>query len=156
MDMAKTAAATPDASSEGGKTTAFFLLQGTYSSYTWIYRTTTDPNDFRRPPDMLGLFKELGVTVHGIWYSFGEYDLVAIVELEKAEDAAALIIGCRTGWSGKAFDNLKMTPLLTQDEAAKACVKATEGLKNSRDASKDGPLEGTMDYTHAAFSKEQK
>src|ERR1700690_654753 len=133
--------------------TAFFLLQGTSSSYTWIYRTTTDPNDFKRPPDMLGLFQELGAKIHGIWYSFGEYDLVAIVELEKAEDMAALIIGCRAGWDGKAFDCLKATPLLSQDEAAKACGKASEGLKNSRDATKAGPLTGTMDYSNPDFSK---
>jgi len=138
-----------------GKPSAFFLLQGTYSSFTWIYRTTTDPNDFRRPPDMLGLFKELGVTIHGIWYSFGEYDLVTIVEVEKAEDMAGVIIGLRAGWDGKAFDNLKVTPLLTQDGAARACVKAAEGLKKSRDATKDGPLEGTMDYTTAAFSNDR-
>jgi len=154
MDSKKQTNVTPDASSvNGGNNTAWFLLQGTYSSYTWIYRVTTDPNDFRRPPDMLGLFQRLGAKIHGIWYSFGEYDLVAIIELEKAEDMAALIIGCRAGWDGKAFDVLKATPLLTQDEAAKACVKASEGLKTSRDATKDGPLEGTMDYTNANFSK---
>ena len=91
---------------------------------------------------MLGLFQILGAKIHGIWYSFGEYDLVAIVELEKAEDMAALVIGCKAGWEGKAFDNLKVTPLLSQDEAAKACLKASEGLKKSRDATKDGHLKG--------------
>jgi uncharacterized protein with GYD domain len=134
-------------------TTAFFLLQGTYSSYTWIYRTTTDPDDFRRPPDMKGLLEEFGAKLHGIWYSFGEYDLVSILELEKAEDMAGIMIGLKAGWEGKAFDKLKATPLLNQDEAAKACGKASEGLKNSRDASKDGPLKGTMDYTNVEFNK---
>jgi uncharacterized protein with GYD domain len=141
------------ANANGKKIGSFFLLQGKYSSYTWIYRVTTDANDFRRPPDMAGLLLQLGAKVHGIWYSFGEYDLVGIFELEKAEDMAALMIGLKAGWEGKAFDDLKATSLLTQDEAAKACVKASEGLKKSRDASKEGPLQGTMDYSNADFSK---
>jgi len=137
-------------------TSAWFLLQGTYSPYTWKYRVTTDTDDFKRPPDMLGLFKEVGAKIHGIWYSFGEYDLVAIVEVEKAEDMAGLIIGMRAGWDGKAFDKVNATQLLTQDEAAAACAKGAAGLKNSRDASKDGPLTGTMDYTNVEFKKEPK
>jgi uncharacterized protein with GYD domain len=102
---------------------------------------------------MLGLFKEFGATIHGIWYSFGDYDLVAVIELEKAEDMAGIMMGLKAGWDGKAFDKLKATPLLSQDEAAKACGKASDGLKNCRDATKDGPLNETMDYTIAAFSK---
>ena len=120
---------------ENKTTSSWFLLQGTYSPYTWKYRVTTDTDDFKRPPDMLGLFKEVGAKIHGIWYSFGEYDLVAIVEVEKAEDMAALIIGMKAGWDGKAFDKVNATPLLTQDEAAAACAKGAAGLKNSRDAS---------------------
>jgi hypothetical protein len=138
-----------------GKTTAFFLVQGAYSSYTWMYHTANDPNDFRNPPDMLGLFKQLGAKVHGIWYSFGEYDLVAIVELENAEDMAGVVIGLKAGWGGKAFDGLKVTPLLSQEAAANACVKASDGLRKNREASEDGSLTGTMDYTTAAFSQDR-
>ena len=141
---------------ENKTTSSWFLLQGTYSPYTWKYRVTTDTDDFKRPPDMLGLFQEVGAKIHGIWYSFGEYDLVAIVEVEKAEDMAALIIGCRAGWDGKAFDNFRATLLLTQDAAAAACAKGAAGLKNSRDATKAGPLTGTMDYTNVEFKKESK
>lgn len=60
-------------------TSSFFLLQGKYSSYTWIYRITTDTDDFRRPPNMMGLLKEFSAKIHGVWYSFGEFDLVAII-----------------------------------------------------------------------------
>ncbi len=105
---------------------------------------------------MEGLFKQIGVTFHGIWYSLGEYDFTGILEVEKAEDMVALIIAMRAGWDGKALDNIKATQLLPQDAAAKACAKASEGLKSSRDATKDGPLTGTMDYTHAEFKKAQK
>src|ERR1700722_6097573 len=102
MNTEKTTAGAPDAASAASeKTSAFFLLQGTYSSWTWMYRTATDPDDFKRPPDMEGLFKQIGVTFHGIWYSLGEYDFTGILEVEKAEDMAALIIGIRAGWDGK-------------------------------------------------------
>lgn len=67
---------------------------------------------------------------------------------------ARIMIGLKAGLEGKAFDKLFATPLLNQDEAAKACGKAADGLKNSRDASKDGPLKATMDYTNVDFSKE--
>ena len=102
---------------------------------------------------MQSLFEQLGVKIHGIWYSFGEYDFVGIIEMENAEDMAAMLIAMKAGWDGKAVDTIKATPLLTQSEAASACAKASEGLKKTRDATKDGPLEGTMDYTKADFSK---
>jgi uncharacterized protein with GYD domain len=157
MDDKKTTINSPDTESvQNGKDTAFFLVQGTYSSYTWIYRTTKDSDDFKRPPDLMGVFLELGVKVHGIWYSFGEYDFTGIIEFEKTDDGAAMAIAMRAGWDGKAFDTIKLTPLLTQDQAAEACLKASKGLKKSRDASKEGPLTGTKDYSDADFKKEQK
>lgn len=101
----------------------------------------------------MGVFQKTGAKVHGIWYSFGEYDTAIIVEFDKAEDAAAVAIALRAGWDGKAFDNVKITPLLTQEEAARACAEAASGLKESRDATKAGPLTGTMDYSNQDFSK---
>ena len=74
-----------------------FLLQATYSSFSWIYRTTKDPDDFKRPPDLLGVFEEVGATIHGFWYAFGEYDLAAIVEVPDTVGIAALLIAMRLG-----------------------------------------------------------
>lgn len=139
---------------ETAEKSQMFLLQATYSSWTWIYRTKKDPDDFKRPPDLLSVFQELGAKFHGIWYSFGEYDLVAIAEVPGNVNVAAVIIAMRSGWDGKAFDKVNVSILLNQDDAALACGRAASGLARSRDASKDGPLQGsTMDYSSQDFSK---
>jgi hypothetical protein len=133
------------------------LLQATYSAFTWIYRTTKDPDDFKRPPDLLGVLQQIGAKIHGIWYSFGEYDTVAIIEVPNITNVAALIIAMRSGWNGKAFDKVIATPLLNQNDAAIACAHAATGLAKSRDATKDGPLVGkTIDYSNQDFSKGSK
>jgi uncharacterized protein with GYD domain len=133
------------------------LLQATYASYTWKYRITTDPDDFKRPPDLLGVLQECGAKVKGIWYSFGDFDFVALMEVADNVSAAALTIALRAGWDGKAFDRIVVTPLLDQNETAVATKLAAEGLHNSRDASKDGPLLGlTEDYGNRNFDNADK
>ena len=133
-----------------------YLLQATYSSYTWIYRVTQDPEDLKRPPDLASVFQAAGVKFLGFWYSFGDYDLTAILEVPNNVDMATLLIGLRAGWEGKAFDAVKATLLLTPDEAASATIAAAKALPSSRDASKEGPLQGYMDYKNADFSQESK
>jgi hypothetical protein len=136
------------------KTMTEFLFQGTYSSYTWVYRMTKDPADFTRPPDLLGVFQEVGAKFLGVWYAFGEYDFAAIMEVPDNVDVAALAIAARAGWDGKAFDKICITPLLNQQDAAAACDRAAKGLAKSRDATKQGPLLGsTMDFRNADFSQ---
>ncbi len=130
----------------------YWLIQATYSPWTWIYRVTKDPRDMTRPPDIIGVLQAAGVKLHGIWYSFGEYDLTAIGEVEKNEDMATLVIGMRAGWDGKAFDKVKVTPLLTTEEISQATAKAATGLAKSRDATKEGPLiQETIDYSNLDF-----
>lgn len=132
---------------------SYYLLQATYSSFTWIYRVTKDPEDFKRPPDLGAVFEEVGAKVHGIWYSFGAYDLVAIIEVPSSINMATLTIAVRAGWDGKAFDAVNVTPLLTQDEVVAATAAAARALPKSRDATKSGPLTGHMDYENANFTK---
>lgn len=115
------------------------LVRGTHSSHTWTYRVTKDPDDFRRPPDLRGVLQEVGAKVRGIWYSFGEYGFVALIETPDATNSAAFGIALRAGWDGKAFDRVVLAPLLNQSDAAAACGIAAKGLAKSRDASKNGP-----------------
>jgi hypothetical protein len=81
-----------------------YLFQVSCSSYIW-------------PPDLASVFQATGVKIHRSWYSFGEYDLVAILEVPSNVDMATVMIGVRAGWEGKAFDAIKATPLLAQDRA---------------------------------------
>jgi hypothetical protein len=91
-----------------------YLFQASYSSYTW-------------PPDLASVFQAAGVKIHGIWYSFGEYDLIAILEVPSNVDMATVMIGVRAGWEGKAFNVIKATPLLIQDESGHSDDSGREG-----------------------------
>jgi uncharacterized protein with GYD domain len=63
----------------------------------------------------------LGGRIEQGWLSFGEYDLVAIMEMPDNVSAAAFSIACE---AGGGVTSLKTTPLLTMDEAVEALKKA--------------------------------
>jgi uncharacterized protein with GYD domain len=57
------------------------------------------------------------------WLSFGEYDVVGIIELPTNVSAAAFSMAVSAGGTVKAF---KTTPLLSMDEAVTAMELAAE------------------------------
>jgi uncharacterized protein with GYD domain len=64
--------------------------------------------------------EKLGGKLVGLWLSFGDQDVVAVMELPNNVSAAvALAIG-----SGGALKSTKTTPLLTVDEGIAAMKKA--------------------------------
>ena len=65
--------------------------------------------------------ENLGGTYVGSWLSFGDYDLVLMVEMPNNVSAAALAMAAAAGGSLKA---IKTTPLLTVDQALSALKKA--------------------------------
>jgi uncharacterized protein with GYD domain len=71
--------------------------------------------------------KKLGGKVHGSWLSFGDYDVVLVMEMPDNVSAAALALAAAAGGSCKA---VKTTPLLTLEEGMAAFEKAsTSGYK---------------------------
>src|SRR5258708_32867948 len=67
--------------------------------------------------------EKLGGTIESGWYTFGDYDVVLIVQMPSNVDASAIAIAFAAGGACKA---VKTTPLLTVEEAVEAMKKAAE------------------------------
>ncbi len=78
-----------------------------------------------KPQNRMAVVKKtienLGGTFTGSWMSFGDYDLVMLLEMPNNVSAAALAIAAAAGGSLKA---IKTTPLLTIEQALSALKKA--------------------------------
>lgn len=68
------------------------------------------------------VIERLGGKIHGAWFSFGEYDFVAIVDIPNNVNAVALFMATSAGGSVKAY---KTTPLLTIEESMEAMKMAS-------------------------------
>jgi uncharacterized protein with GYD domain len=65
--------------------------------------------------------EKLGGSIEGAWLSFGEYDVVALLEMPDNTSAAAFAIAASGGGACKA---VKTTPLLSVEEGLAAMKKA--------------------------------
>jgi uncharacterized protein with GYD domain len=65
--------------------------------------------------------EKLGGKLVGLWLSFGDQDVVAVMELPNNVSAAAVALAIG---SGGALKSTKTTPLLTVDEGIAAMKKA--------------------------------
>jgi uncharacterized protein with GYD domain len=66
--------------------------------------------------------ENLGGTLTGLWLSFGDQDIVALVELPNNVSAAALALAIA---AGGALKSTKTTPLLTVAQGIQAMKKAS-------------------------------
>jgi len=95
-----------------------YMTQVSYTAEAWRTLVEHPQNriDAVRPVvESLG-----GSMLHG-WLSFGDYDLVAIVDLPDNVSAAAFSLAAMAGGSVKTF---KTTPLLSVEEGVEAMKKA--------------------------------
>jgi len=103
-----------------------YLQQVAYTPEGWEALIKNPENRFEavRPAiERLG-----GKILHG-WFAFGEYDIVALLEMPSNVDAAAIAMAFAGGGACKA---VKTTPLLTAEEALAALKKAsTTGYRAS-------------------------
>lgn len=97
---------------------AFYLVQASYGAAA-IGAMVKHPQD--RAAAIRPLMERVGGKLHGMWFTFGEYDIVAIAEMPDATTAAAFAMA--VGSSG-AMASYRTTPLLTMDEAVEAMKKA--------------------------------
>jgi len=97
---------------------AYYLVQASYGPSA-IGAMVKSPQD--RAAAIRPLMEKLGGKLHGMWFTFGEYDLVALAEMPDATTAAAFAMA--VGSSG-AMASYRTTPLLTMDEAVAAMKKA--------------------------------
>jgi len=99
---------------------ANYLLQVAYTPEAWanLIASPHDRLDAVRPVvEMLG-----GKIAQG-WFAFGDYDLVAIVEMPSNVEAAAFSLAAAAGGGVRA---IKTTPLLSTAEGIDAMKKAAK------------------------------
>ena len=67
------------------------------------------------------VIEKLGGKIEGGWLTFGDYDVLLIIEIPSNVDITAIAMAFAAGGACKA---VKTTPLLTLDEAVEAMKKA--------------------------------
>ena len=95
-----------------------YLLQVAYTAESWA-AMVKKPQD--RGAVVSKAIEKLGGTMPSVWLSFGEYDVVGIVEMPDNVSAAAFAIAAAAGGGLKA---IKTTPLLSVAEGIEAMKKA--------------------------------
>ncbi|MAG35463.1 MAG: GYD domain-containing protein [Dehalococcoidia bacterium] len=98
---------------------AYYLHQAAYTPEAWKAQVE-NPQDVRER--VQALLERLDGKIVGLWYSFGEYDIVVIFEFPGDVHAAAAAITVAAGGADKAA---KTTPLLTIEEGLEAMEKAS-------------------------------
>ena len=98
---------------------AHYLLQITYTPEAWA-AMLKNPHDRRAAVEPA--LKKLGGSLEQAWFSFGEYDLVGIMQMPNNVAAATFAMAVS---GGGACKTVKTTPLLTTDEALEAMRQAS-------------------------------
>lgn len=103
-----------------------YLYQVTYTAEAWAALIKNPQSAQERTEALLA---KLGGKNHGVWYAFGEYDVIGISEFPDnvASTAAAMMLA-----AGGALKAAKTTPLLTIEEGIAAMHKAAEAAGSYR------------------------
>jgi uncharacterized protein with GYD domain len=97
---------------------ASYLLQVAYTPQAWaaLLKNPQDRTQVLRP-----VLEKLGGRFETAYFAFGEYDVVAVLDLPGDIDAAAFSIAAA---AGGAIKSIKTTPLMTIAEGISALEKA--------------------------------
>jgi uncharacterized protein with GYD domain len=97
---------------------ASFLLQVAYTPQAWaaLLKNPQDRTQVLRP-----VLEKLGGRFESAYFAFGEYDVVAVLELPGEVDAAAFSIAAA---AGGAIKSIKTTPLMSIADGITAIQKA--------------------------------
>ena len=98
----------------------YYLVQGTYTAEGSAALLANPEN---RIDVVKSAIERLGGKLHGGWFSFGEYDVVLIVNMPDSVSAVAVSLAFSAGGAVKV---VKTTPLVTSEEAVEAMKKASE------------------------------
>ena len=95
-----------------------YLAQVSYTSDAW----RTQVGNPQSPLDRVrSVVENLGGQIDSIYYAFGDYDIVAIIQFPDNQSAAAFSLAAHAGGAVKAY---KTTPLMSIDEGLGAMRKA--------------------------------
>ena len=97
---------------------AYYLIQVAYTPEAWAAQIKNPQN---RIEAVRPVVERLGGSFEGVWYAFGEYDIVGICKMPDNVSAAAFSLAATAGGAVKAF---KTTPLMTTEEGLEAMKKA--------------------------------
>jgi len=97
---------------------AYYLVQAAYTAEAWA-AMVKDPQN--RTEVIRPVIEQLGGSLVGTWFAFGEYDVVAIIQMPDNVSAAALSLAASAGGAAKT---LKTTPLMTMEEGMAAMRQA--------------------------------
>jgi uncharacterized protein with GYD domain len=102
-----------------------YLQQIAYSIEGWkaLVKKPQDRIEAVRPA-----IEKLGGKIESAWFTFGDYDVVLIVQMPSNVDAGAIGIAFAAGGACKA---VKTTPLLTVEESVEAMKKAATHLQDA-------------------------
>lgn len=96
---------------------AYYLMQAAYTNEAWL-------NMVESPQDRLAAVQQaiesLGGKLVGGWLTFGEYDVVLVLDMPDNVSAAAFSI---TAMAGGALRATKTTPMMTFEEGIEAMKK---------------------------------
>ena len=95
-----------------------YMLQLSYSAEAWA-ALIKNPQD--RTKAVSKVAAKLGGKVEAFWASFGDHDLVGVIDMPDNVSAAAFAVAIAAGGACK---NVKTTPLLSIEEAVDAMKKA--------------------------------
>lgn len=95
-----------------------YMIQASYSSEAWASQVSEPQN---RLDQLKPVFERLGGSIKSVYFTFGEYDIVAIAEFPDNQAAAALSLAASASGSVKT---LRTTPLMTIEEGVDAMRQA--------------------------------
>lgn len=96
----------------------YYLFQGTYSSGA-VAALCKKPRS--REGAIRSLVEKLGGKLEGAWLAFGDYDVVAIINMPNNVSAAAVSLAAS---AGGALSAARTTPLMKFSEGVAALKKA--------------------------------
>jgi len=94
------------------------LIQAAYTPEGWAALVKTPQN---RVEAIRPSIEKLGGKIEGAWFTFGDYDIVVVVQMPDNVSAAGIAMAFAAGGACKS---VKTTPLLTVEEGVKAMKKA--------------------------------
>src|SRR6059036_3960536 len=95
-----------------------YLMRFSYTPETWA-RLIQNPEDRREAAR--AYLEQVGGSLHGFWYGFGEYDGYVIAE---APDNASMTGAVLAIAAGGALASVETTVLMTVDETLEALAKS--------------------------------
>lgn len=98
----------------------YYLYQAAYTPEAWATQIKNPQNVQER---VQAVMEQNGGKVIGIWYAFGEYDIVGIAEYPDNVSAATVSVVFAAGGALKAA---KTTPLMTIEEGLQLLQRAAD------------------------------